>query len=75
MTLSEEEYQWFFSRAPKCQCGTLMTLVELGAPTLDRKYYYTCYQCNKRVKLLAANADLKTLSQRDKNRIAYIYDP
>jgi hypothetical protein len=66
--LTPEEFSWFFVRPPICKCGVKMTLIEVGLPH-DSIRYYMCFQCNIRVNLLAAGADVRRLNNFEKHRI------
>ena len=68
MTLTPSEQSWFAARLPICKCGKRMSMQEAGLPN-RATYYYICYDCQLRLKLLAAGTDYRKLHTKDKHKI------
>lgn len=64
--LDPEQAEWLWNRPPTCKCEAR---VKMTLTATDTGGMYVCFQCGDRVNILAANADLRNLSNADNQRV------
>lgn len=64
--LDPEQAEWLWNHPPICKCKAR---VKMTLTATDNGGMFLCFQCGDRVNILAANADLRNLSNADNRRV------